>query len=133
MIIGLNIYMYVTDEAATIFETVLSILIILNSLICPYTNSQLLKIYPSIINSDIPSPRKPCLLIFMIIVAVPMIIIPVLMFVAYDDLNDIVSVIAAFIYLVFISISIMMSILQHLIFFGSTAQKFIRFDGFNTE
>ncbi len=80
-----------------------------------------------------PSPRKPCLLVFMIIEAVALFIIPVSMFIAYDDLNDIVSVITAFIYLGFISLSIMISILQHLIFFGSTAQKFISYDVFDTE
>ena len=133
LIIGLNIYIYVTYETTSSIETTLSTLVILNSLICPYTNSQLLKIYPKLINPDIPSPRKPFILICMIILMLPLVMIPIVQFAAHTDFADIGLFVIAFIHLVFYSITIMYSILQHLIFFGCITQKIISFDGLMKE
>ena len=125
---SIYIYFYIIldgEKITDLIETVMSILIILNTLICPYSNSQFLKIYPHIIQKNLTWPRRVFIIGFISIVA----IVVNLQFIYWNIANfysvEIDTGVLKLVIALFVNITVVFTILQHLVFYGCVAQNFI--------
>ncbi len=126
MLIGIGCYVYLyIEEDMSLFVLALSTLIFLNSLICPYTNSQLIKLYPDIINVDLPRPRH--IVIFSVWMMFNVVCIGFVIYFSIDLFyeNDLLLIFIGLYTDLYLPLIVIMTIIQNMIFYGCAAQKFL--------
>ena len=126
MLVGIGCYVYLyIEEDMSLFVLALSTLIFLNSLICPYTNSQLIKIYPDIINKDLPRPRQ--IVIFSVWMMFNVVCIGFVIYFSIDLFyeNDLLLMFIGLYTDLYLPLIVIMTIIQNLIFYGCATQKFL--------
>ena len=126
MLVGIGCYVYLyIEEDMSLFVLALSTLIFLNSLICPYTNSQLIKIYPDIINKDLPRPRQ--IVIFSVWMMFNVVCIGFVIYFSIDLFyeNDLLLMFIGLYTDLYLPTIVFMTIIQNLIFYGCATQKFL--------
>ncbi len=122
--LGCYVYLYLKDYMS-FFDLALSSLIVLNALICPYTNSQLLKIYPNIINVDLPKPRHVVILLVWMIFNVIFVGFVISFSIEYFYENNLVLKLVGLYSDFYLSLTVFMTIIQNMIFYGCATQKFM--------
>ena len=126
VLVGLGCYVYLClVDYMSFFDLALSSLIVLNALICPYTNSQLLKIYPNIISVGLSKPRHVAILFVWMIFNGTFAGFMIYFSIEYFYENNLLLKLAGLYSEFYLSLTVLMTIIQNMIFYGCATQKFM--------